>query len=93
MDILRNYLPSSILQALMAQAVKTPNVVKACNKKGLYEELEDIQTRLSVCEKALTESIETKHLAFPCFYYISSADLLDVHSIGTMWFQLNRNLP
>lgn len=62
-------------------------------QEGLYGELEDIQTRLSVCEKALTESIETKRLAFPCFYYISSADLLDVLSNGTMWFQLNRNLP
>lgn len=82
MDILHNYLPPSILQALMAEAVKTPNVVKACNKKGLYEELEDIQTRLAVCEKALAEYLETKRLAFPRFYFISSADLLDILSKG-----------
>jgi len=75
----------------MAGAEETPSVVKACSKKCLYGELEDIQSRLSVCEKALTEFIETKHLAFPCFYYICSADLLDVLSIGTMWFQLNQN--
>jgi len=82
MDIVRNYLSPSILQALMAEAVKTPNVVKACNKKGLYEELEDIQTRLAVCEKALAEYLETKRLAFPRFYFISSADLLDILSKG-----------
>ena len=71
-----------LLQALMAEAVKTPNVVKACNKKGLYEELEHIQSRLSICEKALAEYLETKRLAFPRFYFISSADLLDILSKG-----------
>lgn len=34
-----------ISQALMQDAEKTPNVVKACNKPGLYETLEDIQKR------------------------------------------------
>ena len=29
----------------MLDAEKTPNVVKACNKPGLFEELEDIQKR------------------------------------------------
>jgi len=29
----------------MHDAEKTPNVVKACNKPGLFEELEDIQKR------------------------------------------------
>ncbi len=30
----------------MHDAEKIPNVVKACNKPGLFEELEDIQKRL-----------------------------------------------
>ncbi len=34
-------------QALMRDAEKTPNVVKACNKPRLYDELEDIQKRYS----------------------------------------------
>ena len=60
----------------------TPNVVKATNRPRLYEELEDIQGRLSVCEKALAEYLETKRLAFPRFYFISSADLLNILSKG-----------
>ena len=33
------------VQALMQDAAKTPNVVEACNKPGLYETLEDTQKR------------------------------------------------
>uniref|UniRef100_A0A803T0L9 Dynein axonemal heavy chain 17 n=1 Tax=Anolis carolinensis TaxID=28377 RepID=A0A803T0L9_ANOCA len=68
---------------LAYDAEKTPNVVEATNKSGLYEKLEDIQNRLSLCEKALAEYLDTKRLAFPRFYFISSADLLDILSNGT----------
>ncbi len=66
----------------MKEAEKTPNVVQATNRPKLYEELENIQERLSVCEKALAEYLETKRLAFPKFYFISSSDLLDIPSKG-----------
>jgi dynein heavy chain len=57
-------------------------VVVCTNREGLYEALESIQDRLSLCEKALAEYLETKRLAFPRFYFVSSADLLDILSIG-----------
>ena len=72
----------------MKEAEKTPNVVKATNRKGLYEELEDIQKRLAVCEKALADYLETKRLAFPRFYFISSSDLLDILSKGNQPVQV-----
>uniref|UniRef100_A0A8C9XQ20 Dynein axonemal heavy chain 17 n=1 Tax=Sander lucioperca TaxID=283035 RepID=A0A8C9XQ20_SANLU len=77
----------------LANAVhQTPNVVEATNKPGLFGKLEDIQSRLSLCEKALAEYLDTKRLAFPRFYFISSADLLDILSNGTNPHQVQKHL-
>uniref|UniRef100_A0A670I3M4 Dynein axonemal heavy chain 17 n=1 Tax=Podarcis muralis TaxID=64176 RepID=A0A670I3M4_PODMU len=77
---------------LMADAVKTPNVVEATNKPGLYDKLESLQKSLALCEKALAEYLETKRLAFPRFYFVSSADLLDILSNGNDPVEVSRHL-
>lgn len=60
----------------------TKNVVEATNRPKLFERLETLQSELALCEKALAEYLETKRLAFPRFYFVSSADLLDILSQG-----------
>uniref|UniRef100_UPI0037E727D7 dynein axonemal heavy chain 11 n=1 Tax=Semicossyphus pulcher TaxID=241346 RepID=UPI0037E727D7 len=70
-------------QGLMLESAKTKNVIEATNKPDLFDKLEDLQKRLALCEKALAEYLESKRLAFPRFYFISSADLLDILSKGS----------
>ncbi|KAL4716976.1 hypothetical protein ACJJTC_012787 [Scirpophaga incertulas] len=72
----------STFKILAVQMTKNPNVVKSTNKKGLIEDLDALRNDLLLCEKALAEYLETKRLAFPRFYFISSADLLDILSNG-----------
>ncbi|XP_061632559.1 dynein axonemal heavy chain 11 isoform X3 [Phyllopteryx taeniolatus] len=69
-------------QELMLDSAKNKHVIEATNKPKLFAKLEDFQKRLALCEKALAEYLETKRLAFPRFYFISSADLLDILSKG-----------
>ncbi|PVD38438.1 hypothetical protein C0Q70_01053 [Pomacea canaliculata] len=67
---------------IVKSVTKTKNVVKATNIPNLYEKLDYLQGELAKCEKALAEYLETKRLAFPRFYFVSSADLLDILSNG-----------
>ncbi|KAF5277248.1 hypothetical protein FQR65_LT00356 [Abscondita terminalis] len=67
---------------LMTEMAKTPNVVESTNKGGLLPSLDELQKKLTLCEKALAVYLETKRLAFPRFYFVSSADLLDILSNG-----------
>ncbi|XP_039265498.2 dynein beta chain, ciliary-like [Styela clava] len=77
---------------IMADAVKTPNVVEATNKPGLCERFENLQSKLTKCEKALAEYLETKRLAFPRFYFVSSSDLLDILSNGNNPVEVSKHL-
>ncbi|XP_075210990.1 dynein heavy chain at 93AB [Lycorma delicatula] len=72
----------SEFKLLTQEMAKTPNVVEATNKPELIVKLDALQQELTLCEKALAEYLETKRLAFPRFYFVSSADLLDVLSNG-----------
>lgn len=69
-------------KVMMEEMSKTSNVIHATNRDGLCEKLDELQSELTLCEKALAEYLETKRLYFPRFYFISSADLLDILSNG-----------
>lgn len=72
----------SEFKVLMEEMSKTSNVIESTNRDGLCERLDSLQQELTLCEKALAEYLETKRLFFPRFYFVSSADLLDILSNG-----------
>ena len=65
---------------LMMEAAEEPNVINCTNQRGRYEQLEALLEGLSKCQKALSNYLETKRLAFPRFYFVAPADLLDILS-------------
>lgn len=65
---------------LLENVYKDTNVICATNKPGILAVLEALQADLVKCEKALNDYLETKRLVYPRFYFISSADLLDILS-------------
>ncbi|BFF92572.1 dynein beta chain ciliary [Drosophila madeirensis] len=81
-------------KALLAQMNTDRNVVRSTNRSGskLYEHLESLLKMLLLCEKALNDYLETKRLAYPRFYFVSSADLLDILSNGNNPAAVSRHL-
>lgn len=77
---------------VLSEMTKDLNVIKSSNKLGLCEKLEGILGQLTLCEKALNDYLETKRLAFPRFYFVSSADLLDILSNGNQPDLIQRHL-
>uniref|UniRef100_T1IU37 Dynein beta chain, ciliary n=1 Tax=Strigamia maritima TaxID=126957 RepID=T1IU37_STRMM len=73
-----------VFKRLMDDLTKTPKIIQGTAKPGLVEILEKLQSDLTLCEKALADYLETKRLAFPRFYFVSSADLLDILSNGNL---------
>lgn len=49
--------------------------------------------QLEMCEKALQDYLETKRIAFPRFYFVAPADLLDILSKGSNPQLILRHLP
>eukprot|EP00798_Chlamydomonas_sp_ICE-L_P004667 gene4667-14864_t len=66
---------------------------QACNLEGRQERLENMLSQLEMCEKALQDYLETKRIAFPRFYFVAPADLLDILSKGSNPQLILRHLP
>ena len=71
---------------------KISNVIECTNQPNMLEAFESMQDRLALCEKALQDYLDTKCLAFPRFYFVSSADLLDILSNGNNPFLVAKQL-
>lgn len=80
----------SLLQSMVQSVVNRPLILEATSQTGLLKRLENLQKELTVCEKTLAEYLETKRLAFPRFYFVSTSDLLDILSNGNQPIKITK---
>ncbi len=78
---------------LMKEAVNVTNAVDACNIEGRLDKIEGMLAGLEKCEKALAEYLDTKRVAYPRFYFVAPADLLDILSKGSNPQLVLKHLP
>ncbi|KAL0208915.1 hypothetical protein P9112_011502 [Eukaryota sp. TZLM1-RC] len=71
---------------------RNPAVIDCCCSDGFLEFLENMASELDRCQKSLDEYLDTKRRAFPRFYFISPADLLDILSKGTRPKQVQHHM-
>jgi dynein heavy chain, axonemal len=67
--------------------------IEFCNTKDILKRLEDVQTQLTLCEKALNDFMDGKRRAFPRFYFVATADLLDILSNGNAPSKIMCHMP
>ena len=67
------------------------NPIESAMEMDKQEMLEDMLGNLELCEKSLNDYLETKKLAFPRFYFVAAADLLDILSKGTSPWLLQKH--
>lgn len=70
------------VKEILKEMHEVKNCVACCNKEGLMASLEKLQEELELCDKALSDYMESKRRAFPRFYFVSRNDLLDILSNG-----------
>ena len=81
-NTMQSYTYACLFTAVPQEFNECKNCVASCNREGLMSRLDKQQTELEMCEKALADYMESKRRAFPRFYFVSSADLLDILSNG-----------
>lgn len=70
---------------LIKEISKKPKVVEGTTSQPeLFSNIQAVRDGFAICEKALAVYLETKRLAFPRFYFVSQADLMDIVSKGKM---------
>lgn len=67
---------------LLSQLLLKPNVISVATRPNVLDDLHRIDAQLQLCEKALAQYLESKRVDFPRFYFVSTADLLDILSNG-----------
>ena len=77
---------------LLGHLLLKPNVISVATRPNVLDDLHRIDSQLQLCEKALAQYLESKRVDFPRFYFVSTADLLDILSNGNSPQLIQRHL-
>lgn len=81
------------VKAILKEGENTKIAVQFCNQNNVFQRLEEVQKQLTLCEKALNDFMDSKRRAFPRFYFVSPADLLDILSNGNAPAKVMCHMP
>jgi dynein heavy chain len=68
------------VKKILEDGYKHQKALQFSTQPYVLPQLEKIQDNLTICEKALNDFMSSKKVAFPRFFFVSSADLLDILS-------------
>ena len=69
---------SQAFQGIMRGTRNNPNIVEACCAENRLDTLEELSRGLDLCQKRLSDYLNTKRNAFARFYFISDDELISV---------------
>lgn len=81
------------MKKVLTDAHQTQKALDFSTKDYVLPKLDELQRELTVCEKALNEFMDSKRLAFPRFFFVSPADLLDILSNGNAPAKIMCHMP
>jgi dynein heavy chain len=70
------------VKAILKDGEQKQKALIFSTQDNVMARLEEVQKQLTLCEKALNDFMDSKRRAFPRFYFVSPADLLDILSNG-----------
>jgi len=82
-DAIRFTATDSVLRSTLKSTFKILNIRESSDVPGLIKTLENATEELNVCKKALKDFLEGRQRAFPRYFFIAEADLLDILSNGS----------
>jgi dynein heavy chain len=81
------------VKQILQEGKSVMKCIKFCNENNILKRLEASKSELDVCEKALMDFMDGKRRAFPRFYFVSTADLLDILSNGNSPSKVMVHMP
>ena len=81
------------VKAILKEGEQIMKCLVFCTRADVMPRLEEVQKQLTLCEKALNDFMDSKRRAFPRFYFVSPADLLDILSNGNNPKKVMVHLP